>query len=310
VQRRLLLLFPLLAACARFNERNAPDVERARVQYEAGVADAASAILGTYLKACPAYDSGTETPRPQATFDYGLVLFQLLETYGGKIGGAQPDPASASEAACALRVLDGLLADTTLAPEERLEALYLRGNLLFLLGKRAEAIASYDSALELGGGASEKGLAVLRYTAYNRALALGDPPPDGGADGAPPDSAPPDASNDAANDAGDGGGEDGGADASSNDGGADSGKSDGGKEDAGDKSDGGDKDQGDAGNASDGGDDQDASSPDTDTPDAGADAAPSELIDERILEQLDKTPSLQREIARRNQKRIKPLEDK
>lgn len=313
------VLLVLLAACSRLNAHPAPEVEQAREYYEAGAADAALPILSRYLQACPGFDAGLESRKLAAEFDQGLVLFQLMQNFGGKgaRGAENPEATQAAPAdpaliACALQTLDALLAVSDLSKEARIETLYLRGNLLLLLNRKLEALAAYDQTLELGGGATDKNQGaqsadVLRNAAFNRALCL-DTPPDAGSDSSTPPDASPDAS-DASSDGGeseagsDGGAPDGGGIDGGSDGGGDSGPSDAG---------GGDGSKGDGADSGIDAGEEDASPPDNDSEDAGLgpDAAPSEVLDERILEQLDKTPSLQRELARRNQRRTKPLEDK
>jgi hypothetical protein len=323
LKRAMLLALCALVACKHWNERKVPEVEQAAVAYEAGLADAASELLAEYLHLCPEDDASTDTRKLNAEFDYGLVLYRLLESYGKRLGTA---PAASTpggdlgerEAACAKKVLERLLASKELSNVERIEALYVLGNLNFMMGKRKEALAAYDRALELAGGAAENGSSVAQNAAFNRALALREsPPPDGGKDGSPPP--PPDGSSDGSPPPPPDGSSDG-SPPPPPDGGSDGspppppdgGKDGGGNPDGGTKPDsGGDDNKPDAGND----DGEDAGAPPPPEPqerDGGkdAEATPTEVLDERVFEQLDKTPSLQREMARRFRRRTKPSEDK
>jgi hypothetical protein len=310
------------AACTGWNEIRSRQVERAGTEYEAGRPDAAQSILADYLRTCPSADGAPPDDKLNAQFDHGLALFGLLESYGGTMGERAPELDGGNEIACAMQMIETLLAQTALSPVHRIEALYLKGNLNFLLMRKPEAVRAYEQALELGGGAvlDPQGSEVLRNAAFNRALALTPPPEsDASADGAndsSADSSPPDGG--ASDGSSDGSASDGSSDGSADGSTGDSGSKDSSAGDAGGSDGGADGSAGDAGIGDSGGSqgqdggEQDSGNtpPPEESNDGGLDAGASELFDERVLGELDKTPSLQREFARRNQRRTRPLEDK
>lgn len=185
--------------------RRAPDVQKALSAVDAGDAGAAVDLLERYLSTGKCESGNIGTPdsirsRHNAAFDLGLALFQVAEKYGGRFGepsapvNAQQDPATqqllaqrSEQVECALRVVLAL-GDLPETPTEfRARANYLAGNLYFLREEYKNAVKSYDQALRLIPGIpGDKGDAIGRDTAWNRALALERSerePPDAGQDG-------------------------------------------------------------------------------------------------------------------------------
>ncbi|AKT43536.1 hypothetical protein [Chondromyces crocatus] len=311
-------------------ERNAPAVDQAIQDLDAGRLESAEDALTRYLGTGQCSDAGIGLPdavrqKPNGSFDLGLTLFYMAERYGRRFGdeeqtgGAQEgedDPQAAQrnvEIDCALIIVQAIAADPTVPADLRARARYLVGNLEFLRRRYKEAVASYDQALAIIPGLFEEagGDGIGRDAAWNRAIALRriedqerdaapDSPPD-----APPDP-PPDGGEDGGDDGGDDAGNDGG-----DDGGDDAGN-DGGGEDAGD--DGGQQDQQpDAGDTADGG-------PQDDKPDAGGQPPPQQpppqqpqeaRQDERVLDQFEEAPTYQEEEAKnRGLRRGRVMEDK
>lgn len=292
----------------RVFERNAPEVDRAITLLEAGAAEDATQLLTSYLTTGECEDGQIGTPervrsRPAATFDLGLGLFRIAEQFGGRFGmsadgGVTPeDPGAALRSAqidCALRVVRLIGADPAVPLELRARAHYLAGNLEFLRGAFDEAIKHYDASLKITPGLpGDAGDSIGRDAAWNRALALlmkeqQEPP-----DAEPPD-ASPDAQPDANPDAGEPDGGDGGAPDSGDDGG-----------------DGGDDAGEDA--PSDAGSQPEAGPPDAGQPQQQPESPPPSVNqDDRMLDMLERAPTLQQETARRNalQQRVRGLEDK
>lgn len=240
----------VLAACnwdpRRPFDREAPEVNEAIGYLDAGEAGSkeASEILQDYLATGKCDDGNIGTPprvraRPLGSFDLGIALFRIAESYGRRFGeeenakgqhDTQPQGQRAGSVACALRIVRTVAEDLSQPLELRARARYLEGNLLFLNADYEEAVKAYDKALELAPGmfdagpfaASDSGRTyavdpIGRDAAYNRAIALrrADDKKDAGND------ASSDASSDASNEGGggDGGGNDGGGEA-----GADGGK--------------------------------------------------------------------------------------
>jgi hypothetical protein len=286
-------------------QRFSPAVDTALGELDGGKIDAAKGRLDSYLSAT-ACDGGTvvvpgAADAAPATFDLGLALFSIAESFGqpfgtyvpprpADAGDAPTDPTAADRKAqvdCARSLLDQALAGTLPADLEA-RARYLRGNLAYLDGRWDDAVADYDRALAIVPGLlGDAGDGIGRDAAWNRALALRnkeeeDKQKDAGAD-AEPDAQPdaePDAGPDSGDDAGPDGGDDAGKDAG-DDAGDDAGK------DAGDDAgqDGGDagqdggedggKDGGkDGGDGKDAGDDggKDGGKDGKDGKDGGADA--------------------------------------
>lgn len=300
-------------------EREAPEVREAIGYLDGGDAHVATDLLTAYLETGACKEGSIGAParlhdRPQATFDLGLALFAVAESFGGRFGDEDRDgiPAQKTEGssdrenriACALRIAAAVSEDNGQPIHVRARAAYLEGNLHFLAKNYKEAVLAYDRALELAPGMSDAGPEraapidagawdvdpVGRDAAWNRAIAQKriEDQKDAGQDGG---------------DQGDGGKEQG----------------DGGN----DKGDGG-NDQGDGGQTppDGGGDDQpkddggqpppdegpDAGRPPPREPEeAGAPPPPSRTSqDERLLDQLEAAPTVQQnEAARRAQKRVR-----
>jgi hypothetical protein len=281
-----------------------------------------------------------------AAYDLGLALFAVGESFGERFDAtaapnAPPSEARRKQATCALGFVKRLRADETQPWLLRQRAAYLEGNLHLLLADYDAAIAAYDLVLgwlgadtppssALPNGIShetrEALLATAKDAAYNRAIALrrrerdrdGGPPdasedaaPDAPSDGAAdaPSDAAPDASEDAAPDAAPDAPNDGAADAQAD--AQDAGGGDGGRGVDGGRGDGGAGDGGqdnpDERSADAGQTQQDGGS--GQTPPQGA-PPPASGMDERILDELDRAPSFQKEVAKTLRKRTHPTEDK
>jgi tetratricopeptide (TPR) repeat protein len=298
-------------------ERNAPEVDRAIRDLDAGSHESAEQALESYLGTGACSDAGIGLPdsvrqKPNGAFDLGLTLFYLAERYGQRFGdeeldsGApdqeQGDPMRGVEIDCALIIAKAIGADPSVPAELRARARYLAGNLEFLRRKYEEAVKYYDQALSIVPGlhAEAGGDGIGRDAAWNRAIALrriqdqkDAEPPDAQPDAEPPDAEPdaqPDAEPDAEPDA---------------------------QPDSGDQNDGGEPDAGDAGPENDGG-------PQDQPPDAGADRPPPPepppqqqpepgRQDDRMLDQLEEAPNYQEQEAknRANTRRSgRAMEDK
>jgi Ca-activated chloride channel family protein len=198
--------------------RHAPEVDEA-ISVLAKDAGAAEQQLADYLgiarcRAGSINTSAALVERPQASFDLGLALFRIGERFGGRFGddpGRAADDARAlsrrsEEVACALAVVQELVARPSVPIELRAQAYYLLGNLEFLRREYEAAVKGYDHALTLvPGDDAPEALAVGRDAAHNRALALrlreeNEPPPkdpdagpkeEPGDGGKPPDEPPP-----------------------------------------------------------------------------------------------------------------------
>jgi Ca-activated chloride channel family protein len=216
------LLLSLLSGCEsqvvdRVFTRHAPKVDEAIEALASHDAGAAQQHLTTYLGIAPCQEgmigaSAALADRAEASFDLGLALFRIGERFGARFGEdpgqAQDDPQllaqRSAEVACALAVVQQLVARPGLPIELRAQAHYLLGNLEFLRREYEAAVVGYNRALELIPGDDADGAhAVGRDAAHNRALALrlaeenkppdppdaGPPPPGDG--GSPPDEPPP-----------------------------------------------------------------------------------------------------------------------
>ncbi|MFO0675414.1 MAG: tetratricopeptide repeat protein [Polyangiaceae bacterium] len=317
--RRSLVVFLALSsagfvACGwnpeRPFERESPEVRAAIRGLDAGEAGAAASVLTDYLSTGPCAEGNIGTPErlknlPNGAFDLGLALFSIGESFGRRFGDEEGD-AGADETTraergarilCALRVVRVVADDPKGEIAVRARARYLEGNLNFLDGKYEEAVKAYDQALVLAPGFPDGGDAVGRDAAWNRAIALRriEDKKDAGND-ASPDGAS-DASSDAKNDAP--------SDGSSS---PDSGKNDppdgggGSGDDAGpDANDGG-------GNGNDGGRDAEPPPPE----DAGPPPPSRANQDDRMLDQLERAPTVQQEAAKKaaQRRRIRAAEDK
>lgn len=304
----------------RIFERNAPEVDQAIELLDAGASAQAADLLEAYLSTGACKEGQIGTPprlreRPAASFDLGLGLFNIAETFGGRFevspdGGAKPADeqaeARSAQIECALRIVRLIAGDPLVPLDLRARAYYLAGNLEFLRGNFDEAIKQYSEALKLTPGlANDAGDPIGRDAAWNRALALlmkeQQEPPDAGQDASDAsdssdgeaDSDKPDAS-DAGQDAKPEGGDgDAGSDSGEGDAGSDAGGKDAGGKDAGGKDAGG----------------KDAGAPSKPDPKT---TPPSVSQDDRMLDMLERAPTLQQETGRRNalQQRVRGLEDK
>lgn len=296
--------------------RRAPDVEKALLAADAGDAGAAVALLEQYLATGKCANGSIGTPdsilnKHNAALDLGLALFQLAERFGGRFGdpsapNGQQDPAQqqvlaqrSEQVECALRIVLPLGDLPQASIEFRARANYLAGNLYFLREEYKNAVKSYDQSLRLIPGIpGDKGDAIGRDAAWNRALALErserEPPDAGKKD--PGDAGAGDAGNQQKPDAGDNKN-------NTPDAGNDNKKSD--KPD--DK-----KQQPDAGNNGKSSQpDAGATPPEPPKPDKAAREPQNQ--DDRILDELEQTPSLHEHIAKENaqQRRgIMRMEDK
>ncbi len=296
-KRSVVLLISVVlwvAACgwdpAHPFDRDAPPVKQAIGALDAGDANAATQLLEGYLTTGECQDGNIGTPpsvkaKHHGSFDLGLALFEMSESFGGRFGDELEDAGlsqvqaaeRASRIDCALRVVQAIAEAPNTPLDLRAHARTLEGNLHFLAGAYPEAVAAYDKALALTPGMTDAGDPVGRDTAWNRAIALHriDDQKDAGPDAS--DSGPGDGSSDAA---GEGGGGDSGND--SGGGGSDGGGDGGGAPDA----------------APDGN-----QSPPPNNEDSGPPPPPSKSQDERILDQLEHAPTVQEEAAKRQAKR-------
>jgi Ca-activated chloride channel family protein len=187
----LLSVCAVLGGCTsehidRAFTRNSPAVDKAIEALEKNDAGAAATELTTYLGTGPCHEGSIgATPqladRPQASFDLGLAQFRIGERYGARFGEdqgkAEDDPQllaqRSAEVACALSVLEQVVARRNLPVQLRAEAHYLLGNLEFLRHEYRAAVSHYDRALALvPGEEAETASPVGRDAAHNRALAL------------------------------------------------------------------------------------------------------------------------------------------
>jgi hypothetical protein len=286
-------------------------VDDAIQAYDAGDAGAAVSLLEQYLATGKCEQGNIGTPesvrsKPNAGFDLGLGLFELGEQYGLRFGEPDPPPDASlspeeealkdkrgSEVECALRIVRIVAADASLPLDLRARAFYLAGNLEFLRADYESAVKSYDASLALipglpldGGGDG-----IGRDAAYNRAIALARVQ-EQKKDAGPPDATP------------------------------DSGEPDSGQQDGGDQEPDGGQDQqdqpqdaGDDGGQKDQPQDQDGG-----PPDAGKQPEPEpkqqpqqppQNQDERMLDMLERAPSVQQQDAKNRSLQQRPrTEDK
>jgi hypothetical protein len=197
--------------------RHAPLVDEA-IEVLAKDAGAAEQHLSEYLGVARCSSgsinaSAALADRAQASFDLGLVLFRLGERFGGRFGEdpgkSADDPRQlarrSEEVSCALAVVQQLVARPSVPLELRAQSYYLIGNLEFLRREYEAAVKAYDHALTLvPADDAPDALAVGRDAAHNRALALrlreeNEPPPpnpdagprdEPGDGGTPPDEPP------------------------------------------------------------------------------------------------------------------------
>jgi tetratricopeptide (TPR) repeat protein len=317
-------------------ERNAPAVDDAIRDIDAGRLESAEATLEEYLGTGPCGDAGIGLPdsvrqKPNGSFDLGLTLFYMAEKYGKRFGEEEPPGEGAEEEKlaemrgveidCALVIVKAIAADPSVPLELRARARYLAGNLEFLRRRYEKAVEYYDQALQLIPGLFEEagGDGIGRDAAWNRAIALrriqdqkdaGPDSPDGddGNDGADaPDSEDAPDGQDApdGNDAPDGDDGNDGSDGAEPDAGQDGGDKDSGKGDADTESDAG----GDAKPDEQG---QDGSSPQPDPEGQKQPATPNMQQDERMLDRLEEAPTYQEQEAksRAGMRRGRGMEDK
>lgn len=300
----------------RLFERNAPRVDEAIAALDAGDAQAAVGLLAEYLATgkCEQGQIGTNDglrQRSNATFDLALGLFEIAETFGKRFGdeesagdaGLTPAEEAAlaersDQVDCALKIVELVALDQKVAIDLRARAHYLAGNLEFLRRRYRVAVNHYDRALKLIPGLpDDAGDGIGRDAAWNRAIALrraeDEEAKQDASQEAEPDSS--DASEDQNPEGGDGSSPDAGDDAS-DDGGGPDGASDSGRDSGDDgQSQSADQDGGqEAGN--------DSGAGPQDRPDAGAppDQQESSSInqDERMLDMLERAPTLQQQAAR------------
>lgn len=300
--------------------RHAPDVENAIHAFDAGNIDAGVDLLERYLSTGKCTGGNIGTPdsilkHNNAAFDLGLALFQVAEKFGGRFGdpnspvNAQQSPAVQQQLAqrgeqidCALRVVMALTDLPASTTEFRARAHYLAGNLYFLREEYKKAVTSYDQALRLIPGLEgDKVDAIGRDAAWNRALALERAerqPPDAGQDGG-------------SQNPGDGG-------TQPPDAGKNPPQPDGGSQQPPDAGNGGqDKDKDKKKNQPDAGSpppqNGDAGAPPPQPKDAPQPSRDSQNQDDRILDELEQTPSLDEHMAKENAHRrrgIVRMEDK
>lgn len=293
-------------------EREAPQVREAMGMLDGGDARVAGDILEDYLSTGACKEGSIGTPprvreRSNGSFDLGLALFQVAETYGHRFGDEESDAgvdesavknARSEQVDCALKLVRTVSTDPSQPVDLRARARYLEGNLLFLNQAYEEAVRAYDAALELAPGMHDGGPITAsdagrvynadllgRDAAWNRAIALRRI----------------EDKKDAGNDGGNDAGNDGGGDKSDNKDGGDGDKPDAAREGGA---------QPDAGK--DGGSDE-PNKPKPDKPEAKPDAAPPpppppsrQNQDERMLDQLENAPTVQQEAARQLGQKRRP----
>ncbi len=283
-------------------EREAPPVKTAIVLLDAGDASLAAATLEEYLSTGACKEGSIGLPDsvrrlPNGSFDLGLALFKVGETFGQRFGDEEIDAGlgdevhqkRAAQIACALEIAQNVASDASAPIDLRAHARYLEGNLDFLGGDYEAAVRAYDESIGLAPGMLDAGDPVGRDAAWNRAIALRriEDQKDSGNDAAP-------------------------SDGSSGDSGKppDSGGGDAAKPDGGGGTDGAPPQPPDAGGNDAG---EDASQPPPPPPDAGPPPPPKETQDERILDQLENAPTVQEEDAKRRaqtHRRVRGMEDK
>jgi hypothetical protein len=332
-----MALATVVAACgwdpSRPFDREAPQVNEALRYYDAGEAGSAADLLQDYLTTGACSEGNIGTPlrvreRSNGSFDLGLALFKIAETYGHRFGDEENDAGfldpnlksmRSAQVDCALRVVRAIAEDPTQPVALRARARYLEGNLLFLTAAYKEAVTAYDHALELVpamgdagpiGTNTEAGVSytadpVARDAAWNRAVALRriEDKKDAGQDAAPPDGG------------GDGGGEnqnqpDGGNDDENKDAGDDDNKD----KDAGKDSGGGDDNKDKDAGGKDGGD-ENKPPPKSEPKDDEQKQPPPpsrQSQDDRILDQLENAPTVQQEAAKKQGKarKVRGMTDK
>lgn len=196
----IVLLALQLLGCSEFDqlfERKSPVVEEALQKLEAGAADQAVELLTSYLETGPCQEGvigAGERARSQgdASFDLGLAFLDRPTTTSNDDAGAHlttPSPLSgvlppsASGAPtpsapdprleCALRVLAPVAEADFHPPGLRARAYYLMGNIAFRREDFDSAVDSYGRGLLLSPGAEDSAVdRIGRDLAFNRAIAL------------------------------------------------------------------------------------------------------------------------------------------
>lgn len=322
--RNKLVLFPFALAFVAMAcewdpshplEHYAGPVDDALAVLDAGDAAAAATGLGAYLdtnqcsKGQIAISHALEE-KARAGLDLGLVLFRIAESYGKRLTederNGEPTPERSDHVTCALAVVRAL-AESGMA-QDRARAAFVEGNLLFFNGAYKEAVLAYDRALVLAPPTeSEPVPSMGADVAFNRAIALlrSKEEPDAGPDGGDDDASSGDASSD------DAAASDGGApnDASSDDG-ADSSSPNEPDADAPPPDSGSPPPPQDQDAGGDDGGTPPPPPPPEDMGDAGLGLPPPEALD-RLLDELERAPTVQQEIIRRERhRRMRPEEDK
>jgi len=309
----LLVLFGAFSGGCELDplfERNSPAVNEALGALEAGDAPSAVELLEEYLATgkCESGQIGTNDnvrEKPNAGFDLGLGLFEIGESFGKRFGDEEsvgdagltgPEEQALADRSqqvdCALKIVELVALDPSVPIDLCARAHYLAGNLEFLRRHYKASVEHYDRALRLIPGVPEDaGDGIGRDAAWNRAIALRriedeENRRDSGQD-AQPDSS--DANQDSKPDAPDGGsdGGDSGRDGGGQDGGAEGGRDagqDGSSQNSG--PDGGNDAGADAGSAPDAGPQDEQPQPQ------------SQNQDERMLDMLERAPTLQQQAAR------------
>ncbi len=306
----VLMVAPVgIFACSSWNpsrpfERDAPPVSEALAILDAGDASLAAATLEEYLSTGACKEGSIGLPDsvrrlPNGSFDLGLALFKVGETFGQRFGDEEIDAGPergglhqkrAAQIACALEVAQNVASDSSAPIDLRAHARYLEGNLDFLGADYEAAVRAYDESIGLAPGRVDAGDPVGRDAAWNRAIALRGI--EDQKDAAPPDGGPPARLGPVVSrrqqrrcllrpDGGSGGN-----DASP-------------------------PPQPDAGGGNDAG--EDASQPPPPAQDAGPPPPPKESQDERVLDQLENAPTVQEEDAKRRaqtHRRVRGMEDK
>jgi hypothetical protein len=304
-----LLVAPLGVVACSWNpsrpfEREAPLVNDAiKLLDGGGDATVAASTLEEYLSTGACKEGSIGLPDsvrrlPNGSFDLGLALFKVGETFGQRFGDEEVDagrgPAAedlhqkrAGQIACGLEIAQNIASDANAPLDLRAHARYLEGNLDFLGSDYEAAVKAYDQSIGLAPGFPDGGDPVGRNAAWNRAIALRriEDQKDSGTDSGPPDGAAGDSGNPPP------------------DGGGDGGKGDGG----------GSADASQPSPQPDGGDGEDAAAPPPPGPDSGPQLKPKENQDDRILDQLENAPTIQEESAKRRaqaHRRQRGMEDK
>jgi hypothetical protein len=294
----LLALTPAaVVACSSWEpsrpfEREAPPVNTAIQLLDGGDATTAALTLEDYLSTGACKEGSIGLPDsvrrlPNGSFDLGLALFKVGETFGQRFGDEEIDAGvsdavhqkRAAQIACALEIAQNVASDATAPVDLRARARYLEGNLDFLGADYEAAVRAYDEAIGLSPGMIDGGDPVGRDAAWNRAIALRriDDQKDSGSDSAP--DGPPGDSGQQPPDCG----------------GGDAAKPDSGGGDAAPPP------QPDGGNDA----GEDAQAPPPPAQDAGPPPPPKANQDDRILDQLENAPTVQEEDVKRHRRRVR-----